>query len=235
MTKSSKPKMGTRVMAAAIAAAALFSGIASTQAALINVDIGNSWGGNDSPLYSGAAVLGASTDQWNKVIGNVTNMALTTSSGSSSAVKLTLTASAYANNAGGGLPTTNNLLRDYAYGFWGTATVTLSGLALNSSYHLVAYSAGDQPGQGGIFSGQLSGSTNPTQRTSYVLNDNYRQNLTASSDGSGDLTFTVAPHADHFAILNGFQIADNASAIPEPASLGLLGMGALALLGRRRK
>jgi len=225
MAKNSKSKMVTRVMAAAIAAAAMFSGIASTQAAvLINIDFGG------QNLKTGAAVLGVSGDTWNNGAGS--NLVNSANVGTTVDVTLSALVGFYG-TSGGGAPTSDGLMFDYANRNNDSFTVTLSDLAINTTYDIVAYGAGDSGTQGSLFAGALTGTTTGAQRTSYVSGVNYVRGL-ATSNGSGVLTFTVSSNGSTYSVLNGLQIQD-APAIPEPASLGLLGMGALALLARRRK
>ena len=49
---------------------------------------------------------------------------------------------------------------------------------------------------------------------------------------AGELTLSLARSAGDFGYIGGLQITSNV--VPEPASLGLLGLGGLALLRRRR-
>ena len=227
-----------KVVSGSVAGVLTFGMFASAaNAALLDVNINNS----NSTTYSGAAVLGASGDTWNGVNGTTTSgttfSSLVTSTGSPAAgVSFTITGTNLSSfsNTGGGNPTSNALLQDYEFA-GSTApqsiTITINGLVANSTYDLVVYGVGDTPGQGGTFVGAVAGTTTGAQGTSFVSGVNYLENSTAVATG-GTLTFTTTvANASNYTAVNGFQLS---GAVPEPASLGLLSLGSLGLLCRRR-
>jgi hypothetical protein len=136
--------------------------------------------------------------------------------------------------------------------------ITIGGLTSGSQYDLYIYSDGCGAGQGGSFS-LASGNTGVAGDTTGAVTTNtggtsstwYRSvfstatgnnpapekdlswnELIATADGSGNVTFTetLGPGGVKEAI-DGLQI----DAVPEPASLGLLSIGAIALMGRRKR
>ncbi len=129
------------------------------QAQLINVDFNNNsygaghGGPNPGPTMSGAAVLGAAGDQWNGInVSSGAGVSLIYANGSNSPVTMTFTSGGGydVNSFGGSTPFAGTpydaLMEDYLYNGGTPQTITLSGLAANSKYNLVLYSAADVPG-----------------------------------------------------------------------------------------
>jgi hypothetical protein len=117
-------------------------------------------------------------------------------------------------------------------------TITMDNLSPTSAYDLRVYSydkgvsgaktttvtpANGTVGTPGVIN--YVGGTDPT------TNDEYSALLTLTPNASGVITVNVTGSAE--VRVNGLVLQD--SAIPEPASLGLLSIGALGLLARRRK
>lgn len=115
------------------------------------------------------------------------------------------------------------------YGGAGTVqTITFSGLNDSLTYNLtlaIGHST-DQNLTGGTFGGDLTGSialgANSAATHLVTFND-----LTTGGDGT--ITFTYGG-----AVASGFSALE-LSAVPEPSSAALLGLGSLALILRRRK
>jgi hypothetical protein len=120
---------------------------------------------------------------------------------------------------------------------------------VGDTFSLYVYGSGTTNGQGGVFTlaasnGGASATTNSSSTNRYLsvfaadgispgpekgLSWNL---LSGTVDASGDVTFTETDNADLVKPgMNGFQLD---IAVPEPASLGLLALGGVALLGRRR-
>lgn len=163
----------------------------------------------NNPGYSGAAVVGQAGDKWNKY--NSGTISLSDYSGGPTTITLSDSgASGVSDDTTGGSPVTNyfNLMRSYVYvANAAVLTVNLGGLDINGAYTFVSYDAGDQPGQGGVLGGALSGTTTGNFRSPQSLGDNYLINSNVISDGSGNVTFTVVTNTTTiYAALNGLQL-----------------------------
>jgi hypothetical protein len=140
-------------------------------------------------------------------------------------------------------------------------TFTLHGLPINTAYSLYIYGAGSNVGFGGSYTVPAANqaatyntatgaySTEPSatavDRSVFDANGSPTAELGLTwtllpvvSDASGNLIFNV--NKDNGSgikgSINGFQLdAGSTVAAPEPASIGLLAVGGLALLARRRK
>lgn len=168
---------------------------------LFNVDI-NSGG---SPTRTGASVLGQAGDLWNGINTGAAS-GLLDYSGAPSALVLTLAGAGFWSTTGGGTPTTDTLMEDYAHG--GELGVSVSGLHTNAVYTVVVYSGGDQVGQGGTFSGGLSGAASGEYRDPLAQGINYLAftNVIAAADGRLNFQIRQGPLLVGPGILNGLQI-----------------------------
>lgn len=235
-------------LAAALAATLTIGASAVTaRATLIDVN----YEGNQTNNMTGAAILGSSGDTWNNIPNLPTNPTnLEEVNGSSSGISVTngTISGDFSNSA----PDTANpaaLMNGYIYSSVSTGvSITLSGLAANSSFQLVVYGAGNDSGQGDIFSySNATGSwdngistTTGTSRDITVAGAegiNYVVFNGTTSTGSFTITATANKSVlstNVYSMINGFQLE---TAVPEPTSLALYGSGGLALLlvGRRRR
>ena len=137
----------------------------------------------------------------------------------------------------------NNLYRDAVLPNDGaTLTIGITGLNASTSYQLDLYSYDAQPvvrqETFTVTGGTLTGGT-PTPSGNAVTftantvpNNQYDDaaRLTVTSTAAGSIT-VVQSSTSTVPFLNGLEI----SAVPEPTSLGLLGVGGLGLLARRRR
>ena len=221
---------------------AAISGRASAAIIDVQFDPGN------AGAQSGAAVLGSAGDIWNNLTGGTgAAVVLNDVTGTATSVKLTWTENFGGLNAAGSPMDagTTNLMQGYG-GFNGT-TLAITGLTPSTNYQLALYGAGDQAAgdQGTKFTIPQTGPSvvGTTTETFAATGDRKLSDgagvaytlLSASSDASGNMSINIAFNSSHFstAPVNGLQIAS--AAVPEPASLGLLGMSAVTLIGRRRR
>jgi hypothetical protein len=207
----------------------------------INVDFNEDRG--RSGTYAGAAVLGQAGDIWNAVGGIVVDqtphngLSLVTSSGAASGVTLSFSGQAgfedrVADAVFKGTPYAA-LMDDYAFTLFNPATVSFSGLTPDGTYRLILYSSSNRPGRDTVFTVDGSSETvaDPSGSTTLQNGLNYAD-FTATADASGNLSFTFTGGQQPEGDLNGIQLQSLATtATPEPASLALLGFGALGLAG----
>jgi hypothetical protein len=175
---------------------------------------------NGGYFYQGPGVLGTLADEWNHVDVSATattnsNIRLFDSTGAPTAVELSYnpgTATFIQSSQ------VNPLLTQYLESTTNTV-VTLSGLQPSSAYNLVVYSCGGTF-QGGIVTGAVNGTAtggpNLVSDTGGFTNGvNYVQNQTAMSDGSGNLTFSVAPlMGSTYSAWDGLQITASTASAP---------------------
>ena len=111
----------------------------------------------------------------------------------------------------------------------GLVTLTFSDLAASTVYDLSLIGGRATLGTDGsiaITTGTGSGGT--------LLNDGTQLDLSIISDGSGVIAFTFVDTNNNFnnsTVLNAMSI----TAVPEPSSAALLGLGGISLILRRRK
>jgi alpha-tubulin suppressor-like RCC1 family protein len=193
------------------------------QAQLIDVHFNNdSYGaGNGGPStgpdMSGAVVLGASGDQWNNIeVNSGTGIPLIYVNGSNSPVTMTFTSGGgYDVNAfGGSTPFASTpydaLMEDYLFNSAVPQTNTLSGLAANSKYNLVLYSAADVAGAGRTTLFTVNGNTQSStwngSSSTLIAGIDYVEFTSAMSDGSGNLVIIWTGNGSAEGDINGFQI-----------------------------
>ncbi|MGC9942468.1 MAG: cellulase family glycosylhydrolase [Verrucomicrobiota bacterium] len=202
----------------------LFFGVGIIHSQLINVDFnqnnGVAWGGggpSPGPTMSGAAVLGATGDQWNGIDVNSGNgIPLIAANGNVTSVTMTFTSGGGydVNSFGGSTPFAGTpydaLMEDYIYNGDTPQTITLSGLATNSAYQLVLYNAAGAEAAGRVTcftvnSNTLSSTWNATSNT-LIPGVDYVEFRSAMSDGAGNLVISYSGNGSVEGDVNGFQI-----------------------------
>lgn len=198
-------------------------------------------------------MLGSAGDLWTSVAGSAGTeshyaLAATTlnySDGTASGIKVAI------NDYGKGYNTTGTsidpywrpLLKDYLYihnTVQTTSTITLSGFAANAPIASLILYGGTAAGNDAS-SFTYSGTTLITSDTGTIgatltQGDEYVRFDNLLADGSGNVSITWAfANGKAYSILNGMQIS--LAPVPEPATYGLLGAGALAAMSfvRRRR
>ena len=214
---------------------------ATSQAAVVNVDIQGTQFGGSVTAYTGASANGpiASDNTWNYF--NVG----TTNGQSLSAGGLTFTfGTGWQGSFAAGAP--NNLQGDRVFAPTGVAaTMTISGLDITKNYNLALISGSNDAGGFGTdftiigegtktataasISGTGNGALTFVEGDSHVL-------FSGISGSTGSITFSVTDSVDPISangVLSGLQL--ESVAVPEPSTTALLGLGGLALILRRRK
>jgi aryl-phospho-beta-D-glucosidase BglC (GH1 family) len=206
-----------------LAGALIFSG-ETIHAQLIDVNFtqneGVAWGGggpNPSPTMAGAAVLGAAGDRWNGIaVSSGSGISLINSTGGATPVKLTFTAGGGYDvlSFGGATPFAgtpwNSLMGNYLFNSSTPQTITLTGLATNSTYKLVLYNGANTNAAGRTTFFTVNGSTltstwNAVGNT-LIAGVDYVVFPSALSDGSGKLVITYTGDGTAEGDVNGFQI-----------------------------
>lgn len=193
------------------------------QAQLIDVDFnenssaGSGGGPNPGPTMSGAAVLGKAGDRWNGIdASSGSGIPLIYANGSTSAVTMTFTsAGGYdVNDYGGSTPFAGTpydaLMEDYLYNGGTPQTITLLGLAANSTYNLVLYNAANVAAAGRTtyftVNGNAQSSTWDGSSSTLIAGVDYVEFASALSDGSGNLAITYTGNGSAEGDIDGFQI-----------------------------
>jgi aryl-phospho-beta-D-glucosidase BglC (GH1 family) len=193
------------------------------QAQLIDVDFnenssaGSGGGPNPGPTMSGAAVLGTAGDQWNGIdVSSGSGIPLIYADGSTSAVTMTFTSGGGydVNDYGGSTPFASTpydaLMEDYLYNGGTPQTITLSGLAANSSYNLVLYNAANVAATGRTTYFTVNGNTQSSiwdgSSSTLIAGVDYVDFTSALSDGSGNLVITYTGNGSAEGDIDGFQI-----------------------------
>jgi aryl-phospho-beta-D-glucosidase BglC (GH1 family) len=193
-------------------------------AQLIDIDFnqnnGVGWGGggpNPGPTMTGAAVLGAAGDHWNGINVNTgTGLALFHADGSASPVNLTFTSSGGydANSFSGSSPFAGTpydaLMEDYLFASGTAQTITLSGLAANSSYKVVLYNAANAGAAGRTtyftINGNTLASTWDAVSKTLIAGVDYVMFPLALSDASGNIIITYTGNGSGEGDVDGLQI-----------------------------
>jgi endoglucanase len=193
------------------------------QAQLIDVDFNNDSAGaghggpNPGPTMSGAAVLGAAGDEWNGIdVSSGSGISLVNADGSSSEVIMTFTsgggydANSYGNSTSFAGTPYDALMEDYLYNNGVAQTITLSGLAANSVYNLILYSAADMNAAGRTTFFTVNGNTQSSvwdgASSTLIAGVDYVDFTSALSDGSGNLVITYTGSGSTEGDIDGFQI-----------------------------
>jgi hypothetical protein len=215
---------------------------------LININFNKT-----SVTYTGAGVVGTSSDSWNKFNfpslgffngGNA--VTLLNSTGHSSGVSITDYSFGnlnYVANSVEAFPSSGarNLMNGYALTYSGsTSYMNLSGLKPGQLYRITVYSQAVNNSPNYELDAHATGS-GPTvnfsiyqdngAESTFVASKNYAQAYVyPTSLGTLALTFTsLAPTQTTYSALNGLQI----EAVPEPRNVVLFGVGAAFLAGVR--
>jgi hypothetical protein len=240
----------TRTLRMLAIVAGLAAPVVSTPAqSLFNVDAG----GSGNPLYSGAAVLGASGDVWNSYVGQAWgphNAVILQDSTGSSAAGVTVDVWNYYgtyDNTGGITANPMGLMEDYinAYGSGDgfPIRIELANLPTLTAFTLVVYSAGDTAGQGGTISLATDNTfatilqTGTTTAASRDINDGAGvayQTFSGTTSATGTIDFQIANTADWHSF-NGLQLQFTPAPVPEPSTLALAGLGGLMTFGWLRR
>jgi aryl-phospho-beta-D-glucosidase BglC (GH1 family) len=179
---------------------------------------------------SGAAVLGAAGDQWNGIDASTgSGIPLIYASGNISPITMSFTsAGGYnVNDYGGSTPFAstpyNALMQNYLYNGGTPQTITLSGLAPNSTYRLILYSAANVPAAGRTtyftVNSITQNSTWNGASSTFIAGIDYVDFISALSDTNGNLAVSWTGTGSAEGDVNGFQL----QAVPFAINAGYFG------------
>ena len=225
--------------------ALLCSGTA--HATLIDVQFksnGASGNGTAGQTYTGAAVIGGATDQWNQISATSgTAVALSSSTGLASGLNFTWSANAVYGvvPSASGFNSTSyaNLMQSFAVTHSGNAAMTMQyhGLSAGQAFSLYIY--GQSDGNSSNFGDTITvnGATQTlleSNISSFVNGTNYLL-FNGVADASGNISISAVNAAGKSeADINGLQLSF--TQVPEPASILLFGASiAGVVVARRRK
>jgi hypothetical protein len=229
---------GKNILLGSVAA---FGMSAMSHGQLIDIALGN---GTTNPV--GAAVLGNSGDIWNVFdasFGSFGPFAVSDVAGHWTGASV----SVLCDGGTAALNTPSQPLPDltHCYAFDNTGgwiALEVEGLAANQKYNLVLYVASDDAAEGDrSVAGTVFGASNVAftatgnPESSFVNGENVVDlNVVSNSHGAvtileGDGTQNTSGEVD----LSGLQIKP--AAVPEPATLGILAIGIVSLIARRRR
>ncbi|MFK7850970.1 MAG: PEP-CTERM sorting domain-containing protein [Akkermansiaceae bacterium] len=194
---------------------------------------------------------GGPNQNWN-VIGSNSASGLTDSTGAATGVNFAVTYGS-SRGLGGSIPleVTRTFWQNFTKGQ--NSTITFSGLTAGDLYNVALVSVSNSSGSTEDSIGEFSTANNTTSPSlqaidgstrnvsTFVLGQNYVLFENVEVDASGEIQF-LADAADigefdtnaYRLQLNAFQLEAVVPVIPEPSSITLLGLGALAMLRRRR-
>ena len=181
---------------------------------------------------------------WNNIGGNETNRNLTATNNTASGIGIVVSGANGINSWNSGVTISTNLgkfaydsvIADGLYNTAGvTATVTLTNLNSSYTYNLILYGARQGSER---YTYYTIGSTTKTQQTGSAtagwIPTNTTSFLSLTPDANGKITMTFtgkdALNANTFSYLNALEI----QVVPEPATIGMLGLGAISVLIVRR-
>ncbi len=184
-------------------------------------------GPNPGPTMTGVAVLGTAGDQWNGInVNSGAGIPLIYADGSASGVTMTFTSGGGydANAFGGSTPFAgtpyDSLMEDYLFNGGVPQTITLSGLAVNSTYSLILYNAGDAAAGGRetffTVNNNTQSSTWDAASSTLILGVDYVYFPSALSDGSGNLVITYTGNGTLEGDVDGFQLQGSYGLPPAP-------------------
>ncbi|NWK57298.1 PEP-CTERM sorting domain-containing protein [Verrucomicrobiaceae bacterium N1E253] len=211
--------------------AALASLTLSTNAAVVGIDVIDDGNG----IATTTGVLDTTSRTWSTV-GTASLDGID---------DLTITVSGATDSGTGNRNPALTLFKDYQYTVGGTINVTISGLNDLKNYNLAVFmgqwyvSSGSTSFlRGGEATVTTANTTHPSAESTtgdsfdtYLEGVNYVQFDNLTTDGSGNINFTVSNGPEGIGIFNGFEI----QSVPEPSSSAMLGLGGLALILYRRK
>lgn len=137
--------------------------------------------------------------------------------------------------SGGGTFTQSDLLRDFQSSDSNTLIATLTGLTPNAAYSVQLWSfesiVVDRYLSNWTSNGIVVQQNYSFNHGSPQSNDEYSFTFASIANSTGQINIVGTTPGPEGVRINGIELSDSAVAVPEPASLTLLGLGALGLLG----